>query len=182
MLHLHLLDDNAVRLSEMSMDWLGDLIELGFRSLIGFGVLFGLLFWAFNVQGKMWRALVARYGQAKQRTVLGRKFPETIVIYNSSVQGWQLGGRPKYTTYFGTTISALDNGLLISAIPPIKFIYPFKDIYLPFNEMKIGPHPWMLWNEAYAISMDKASDLKVIISQDTLQWLRRNTGRAPFHP
>jgi hypothetical protein len=164
------------------MDWFGDLIGLGFRSLIGFGVLFGLLYWAFNVQAKMWRALTTRYAKAKQKPVLARKFPETIVIYDSAVKGWQLGGRPKYTTYFGTTISTLEDGLLISAIPPINFIPPFKDIYLPFREMDITSHPWMLWNEAYAISMDKASDLNVIFSQDTLQWLRQNTRRAPFHP
>lgn len=166
----------------MSVDGFGDLIELGFRSLIGFGVLFGLLFWAFHVQAKMWRALVARYGQANQTPVLARKFPETIVIYNAAVKGWQLGGRPKYTTYYGTTISVLGDGLLISALPPIHLIDPFKDIYLPFNEMDLRSHPWMQWKEPYAISMDNASDLKVIISQDTLQWLRQATGRASFGP
>jgi hypothetical protein len=166
----------------MSIGWFGDLIDLGFRSLIGFGGLFGLLFWVNSVQAKMWRALAALYGQSTQTPVLARKFPETIVIYNSAVRGWQLGGRPKYTTYFGTTISTLEDGLLISAVPLINFIYPSKKIYLPFSEMRTARHSWMLWKEPYAISMDKASHLKVIIGQDTLQWLRQNTRRAPFYP
>jgi hypothetical protein len=162
------------------MDWFGDLIGLGFRSLIGFGVLFGLLSWALNVQVKMWRELVARYGQTKQTPVLARKIPETIVIYNSAVKGWQLGGRPKYTTYFGTIISVMEDGLFISAIPPVNLV--LKGIYLPFDEMKIEHHPWMLWKDPCAISMHKASNLKVIIGQDTLQWLRQNTGQAPYCP
>jgi hypothetical protein len=162
------------------MDWFGDLIGLGFRSLIGFGVLFGLLFWSVDIQAKMWRALVACYGQAKQTPVLARKIPETIVIFKGDYNSLRFGWRQNYMLYAGASFSILEDGLLITALPPGNII--FKDIYLPFDEMKIGPHPWMLWKEPYAISMDKASDLVVIIGQDTLQWLRQNTGAAPFHP
>lgn len=164
----------------MSMDWFGDLIGLGFRSLIGFGVMFGLLFWVVNLQAEMWRALVARYGQAKQTPVIARKIPETIVISKSDYKGVRLGWRQDYASYSWTIISVLEDGLLISAIPPVNLVC--KDIYLPFDAMDIGPHPWRLWKESYAISMNKASDLIVIIGQDTLQWLRQNTGRAPFYP
>lgn len=164
----------------MSMDGFGDWIGLGFRSLIGFGVLFGLLFLAVNLHAKMWRALVARYGQTKRTPVLARKIPETIVILKSDHNRLRFGWHQNYMQYNGTIISIIEDGLLISATPPNNIIY--KEIYLPFNEIKIGSYLWMLWKEPYAISMDKASDLKVIISQDTLQWLRRNTGRAPFCP
>ena len=161
------------------MDWFGDIIGLGFRGLIGFGVLFGLLFLSVHLQAKMWRALVACYGQAKQTPVLARKIPETIVISKSDDNILRFGWCQNYENYNWTIISILEDGLLISSITPVNTIC--KDIYLPFDEMEIEPHPWMLWEEPYAISMDKAPDLKVIIGQDTLKWLRQNTGRAPFN-
>jgi hypothetical protein len=140
------------------MDWFGDLSGLWFRSLIGFGVLFGLLFLSFYLQAKMWRALVACYGQAKQTPVLARKIPETIVISKSDDNILRFGWRQNYGNYNWTIISILKDGLLISSITPVNTIC--KDIYLPFDEMKIEPHPWMLWEEPYAISMDKAPDPK----------------------
>jgi hypothetical protein len=162
------------------MVWLGDLIGLGFRSLIGFGVLFALLYFSVNLHAKMWRALAAHYGQSKQTLVLARKIPETIVISKSGYKGLGVGWRQGYGLYSWTIISVLEDGLLISAIPPVNFVC--KDIYLPFDGMTIERHPWRLWQEPYAISMDKASDLMIIIGQDTLQWLRQNTGRAPIYP
>jgi hypothetical protein len=162
----------------MSLDWLGDFIGLGFRSLIGFGVLFGLLYVSLNLQAKMWRALAAHYGQAMHTPVLARKIPETIVIAKRGANGWQQGWRQGFMRYPWTIVSVLEDGLLISAIPPVNLFC--KDIYLPFDVMKIERHSWMLWQDPYAISMDKASDLIVIIGQDTLHWLRQNTGRIPF--
>ncbi len=159
----------------MVVDGFGDLIGLVFRSLIGFGVFFGLLYWAFNVQARMWRALVASYGQARQAPVLARKIPETIVINDTTVKGWQLGGRPKYQTYFGTIISVLEDGLLISAIPPISFISAYKGIYLPFCEMKLEPYPWMLWKKPYAISMNKR------IQPESHHWSGHGTMASPKH-
>ena len=163
----------------MSMVWLGDLIGLGFRSLIGFGVLFGLLYLSVNLHAKMWRALAAHCGQSKQTLVLARKIPETIVISKSGYKGLGVGWRQGYGLYSWTIISVLEDGLLISAIPPVNFVC--KDIYLPFDGMTIERHPWMAWQEPYAISMDKATDLMIIIGQDTLQWLRQITGRGLFH-
>lgn len=164
----------------MSMSWFGDLIGLGLRSLIGFGVMFSLLYWAINVRARMWRELAGRYGKTNNAPVLARKFPDVVVILNIKDKHLRMGWHQNYYVYYGTIISVLEDGILISSIPPASF--SCKDIYLPFSEMDIGPHPWMLWTEPYAISMDKASDLTVIIGRDTLQWLRQHTGRTPFHP
>jgi hypothetical protein len=178
-LHCHLLDDNAGRQSEMSIDWFGDLIGLGIRSLIGFGVLFSLLYLSVNLQAKMWRALRAHYCQAKHMPVIARKIPETIVMFKSDDKILRFGWRQNYAVYYWSIISIVEDGLLISAIPPVNLVC--KDIYLPFEEMNITPHSWMLWEEPYAISMNQASDLMLIIGQETLRWLRQNTRRAPFH-
>ena len=164
----------------MSLGWFGDLIELVFLSLIGFGVFFGLAFWGLYRSSEMWRALAARYGQAKHTPVLARKIPETIVISEAGSNGWRLGWRQGYALYSWTIIEVLEDGLLISAIPPVNLVC--KEIYLPFDMMTIKSHPWMLWQEPYAISMKKAPDLMLIIGLDTSQWIRRNTGYAPFPP
>lgn len=164
----------------MSMDWFGDLFGLWFPSLIGFGVFFGLLYLSVNLQANMWRSLVTHHGNFKYTPVIARKTPETIVISKAGYKGLRLGWRQSYGLYSWTIISVLEDGLLISAIPPVNLVC--KDIYLPFDVMNIEPHPWMLWQEPYAISIDKTSDIIVIIGQDTLQWIRQHTGRPPFYP
>ena len=164
----------------MSIDWFGDLIVLGFRILIGFGLLFGLLWLSVNLQAKNWRALGVHYGQCNHMPSLARKIPETIVIFKGEGNSLRFGWRQNYTYYYWSIISVLEDGLLISAIFPVSIFC--KAIYLPFEEMHIAPCSWMMWEEPYAISMDKASDLTVIIGKDTLYWLRQNTGRAPVCP
>jgi hypothetical protein len=162
----------------MVIETAGEMVAIAFRTLFGGAIVFVLLYVATRAHTTLWRVMADAYPYTKRGLFLARKIPETFVITKTGQKWGMPWFNPAYATYSWAYVSVLEDGLLISALPPASLIC--KPIFLPFHEMKTGAYPWMVWDSPVGLFMAKTPEWVIVLGRETAAWVGETTDAAAF--
>lgn len=141
------------------------MIEQLWLHAIGVTVFVGALGWALWTQSYRWRVLAAAYPNRTPGRSLAVRPIESLVASGAG-HGW--------SSYHGVRIEVAEEGLHLRLFPLFAAFSP--PLFLPFAEMSTRRTRWYLNTGSFAISMQGAPGLDLIVSEDVLAWIRDHAG------
>ena len=142
--------------------------------LIGAAVFLALMLWVARNHSRMWRRLAADYAGPRREGRLATRL-ETFVIADRGA------GAPRdYRQYSGVKLALFPDGISAWAIPIPPLNVGCPPLFLPFAEMAVAQTDWMLWSDPAALRMRRSPEIDLIISRDTLRWIREHIDASPF--
>ena len=144
--------------------------------LIGAAVFLALMLWVARSHSRMWRRLAASYAGPRREGAIATRL-ETFVIADRGA------GAPRaYRQYSGVQLALFLDGISAWAIPIPPLNVGCPPLFLPFAEMAVAQTDWMLWTDPAALRMRRSPEIDLIISRDTLRWIRGHIDASPFGP
>jgi hypothetical protein len=135
-------------------------------STFGLAVFFGLIWWAWKTNTRLWRRLAAVYATGTRPAARAAKPISPLVLF---------GGGLAFVKYAGVRMEVGEEGLWLRLFPPLAIYAPA--LFLPFDEMTVKPTSWYLNSESFALMMSRCPDIEVIVDDTTMEWLRASTSR-----
>lgn len=145
--------------------------------LLGAAVFLAIIWWAINAHSYMWRFVSTQNPESKTASTVASKL-ETIVIARRGSSGPSFKGSATYRQYAGTIIRITPTGLTFSAIWPLSLVCPSFSV--PFDQIDLRRTSWAMWDEPFALRLRNQPEYDVIVSRDTVQWVRSLTDQKPF--
>ncbi|MCP5396511.1 MAG: hypothetical protein H6918_07250 [Sphingomonadaceae bacterium] len=153
---------------EQAVTFLGLVIQNVISLVVGGGVLFACLYWAYSTKLHMWRVFEKPYGRDHDKAGLPSKLSGAAVI---TKRGHRWGGFRDYRNYQHyppVHVIVAPDGLVLEIMWP--FTFGSKKLFLPNSEMQLASVKWALWGNPIAIRMAQFPELDIIVYREVMEW------------
>jgi hypothetical protein len=142
--------------------------------LVGAAVFLTLMRMIARNYSRMWRRLAASYAGPRRKGAMATRLETVVIAGRGAAQAFG------HRQYSGVNLALFPDGISAWAIPIPPLNVGCPPLFLPFAEMAVADTDWMLWTDPAALRMRRTPEIDVIISCDTLRWVREHIDVSPF--
>ncbi|HEX2724920.1 MAG TPA: hypothetical protein VHN20_03765 [Beijerinckiaceae bacterium] len=146
----------------------------GAALLVGTAAFLALMLWVARNHSRMWRRLAASYAGPRRKGAIATRLETVVIAGRGTAQAFG------HRQYSAVKLALFPDGLSAWAIPIPPLNVGCPPLFLPFAEMTVAETDWMLWTDPAALRMRRSPEIDVMISRDTLRWIREHIDASPF--
>ena len=146
---------------------LNSIVEFLYLAVVGFGTVFGLMYFIYKRDAHFWEALAVAYARPWREPDETRGMRSAVV--------YKKGGA--FKSYKGLlTIGLYEDGF---AMKPMRLFSLFhKPIFIPYEDVEGWREQWFLDGGSIELTFAKRPDVKMIMPESQVRWIEaRGQGR-----